>query len=273
MRALAMGIAILLTALNTFAGDLHWQTNWDEAFRIAKRERKMVFVDFYADWCKPCRWMETSVFPMEKVQERLRDYVLLRIDYDRTSSGIKAKVRSGLPAYIVYDYDRRDCFHFFGGMPAEMFLSRLDLAKEGMPFMLRAADLFAEKKDAEAWTQVAQGYTNVNAVEKSRDAWKYAERAAASNGDLNAAQVAAINGAFTWVAEGKATMAIELLRKITEKAVNKENEGLAWLMLGHAYAAAKDTSHARESYEKAKSLVTPDHAIARQADGAIARLH
>jgi cytochrome c-type biogenesis protein CcmH/NrfG len=69
------------------------------------------------------------------------------------------------------------------------------------------------------------------------------------------------------------SLAIELLRKITDKAANKESEGLAWLMLGHAYAAAKDTSHARESYEKAKSLVAPDHAIARQADGAIARLH
>jgi cytochrome c-type biogenesis protein CcmH/NrfG len=42
--------------------------------------------------------------------------------------------------------------------------------------------------------------------------------------------------------------------------VNQENEALCWLMLGHAYAAIEDTSHARESFQKAKSLVTPDHA-------------
>ena len=216
--------------------------------------------------------MEQQVFPAPDVQERLREYVLLRVDIDRTSTGTKIKTRA-LPNYIIYDSDQQDRFHFFGGMPAPIFLSKLDLAKEGMPFMLRAADLFAEKKDAEAWMQVAQGYNTVDAVEKSRDAWKRAERAAASDRDLNTAQIAAIHGAFTWVAEGKAPTAIELLKKIAAKPVTKENEALGWLMLGHAYASVKDTSHARESYEKAKSLVAPDHAIALQAGGAIARLH
>jgi thiol-disulfide isomerase/thioredoxin len=84
MRALAMGIAILLTALNTFAGDLHWQTNWDEAFRIAKRERKMVFADFYADWCKPCRWMETSVFPHAYAAAKHRSHS--RESYEKAKS-------------------------------------------------------------------------------------------------------------------------------------------------------------------------------------------
>ena len=79
-----------------------------------------------------------------------REYVLLRVDIDRTSTGTKIKTRA-LPNYIIYDCDQQDRFQLFRRDAGARFLSKLDLAKEGMPFMLRAADLLAEKKDAEAW--------------------------------------------------------------------------------------------------------------------------
>ena len=214
--------------------------------------------------------MEQAVFPMPDVQARLREYVLLRVDVDRAPPGLKARARA-LPTYIIYDWDERDRFHFFGGMPAKEFLNRLDLARDGMPFMIRAADLFAQKQDVEAWMQVAKGYRNVGAAEQSREAWQRAQRAAESTGDRVTAQIASINGAVTWVMEGKPAKAVTLLKKITASPVDHETGGMGWLALGQTYLAMNDPTRAREAFETAKTLVPPDHVIAKQADAALAR--
>jgi thioredoxin:protein disulfide reductase len=50
----------------------------DEVIRQSKDQ--YVMVDFYADWCISCKEMERFTFTDNKVQERLKDVVLLQID-------------------------------------------------------------------------------------------------------------------------------------------------------------------------------------------------
>lgn len=50
----------------------------DEYIRQSKDQ--YVMVDFYADWCISCKEMERFTFTDNKVQERLKDVVLLQID-------------------------------------------------------------------------------------------------------------------------------------------------------------------------------------------------
>jgi thiol:disulfide interchange protein DsbD len=50
----------------------------DEFIRQSKDQ--YVMVDFYADWCISCKEMERFTFTDAKVQDRLKDVVLLQID-------------------------------------------------------------------------------------------------------------------------------------------------------------------------------------------------
>ncbi|MBR9875741.1 MAG: protein-disulfide reductase DsbD [Vibrionaceae bacterium] len=52
----------------------------EEQLALAKEAGKPVMLDFYADWCVACKEFEKYTFHAPKVEEKLRDFVLLQAD-------------------------------------------------------------------------------------------------------------------------------------------------------------------------------------------------
>ncbi len=44
-------------------------TSWQALLKLAKAENKYIFVDCYATWCGPCRFMAEHIFPQKEVGE------------------------------------------------------------------------------------------------------------------------------------------------------------------------------------------------------------
>jgi len=67
------------------AGDDLWMTDYEEALKIAKKERKLVLVDFTgSDWCGWCIKLKDEVFSKEEFQEWAKEhFVLLELDFPR----------------------------------------------------------------------------------------------------------------------------------------------------------------------------------------------
>ena len=69
----------------------------DEFYELIKGER--VFVDFYADWCAPCKMLDMV---LEEVESERDDYTFVRVDSDRFRALAKDYKVLTVPVVMVF---------------------------------------------------------------------------------------------------------------------------------------------------------------------------
>lgn len=95
---------------------------------------KPVMLDFYADWCVSCKEYEKFTFRDPRVQDRLRDVVLLQVDVTANNEHDKALLKRfelfGPPGLVFFDPQGREKAHarVVGYQPGDQFLDSLKAA-------------------------------------------------------------------------------------------------------------------------------------------------
>jgi len=247
-----------------------WQSDWNGAFQKAKEQHRLVFVDYFATWCAPCRQMDATVFRDPEVQRRLSDFVLLRIDVDKNKAGRTHRV-SALPCYAVYDSAERERFRITGARPTAVFSAAVEEIRLSAPKFVQAAELLEREEDLDAAFLVGNTYSHLRMVADARDAYEQARKVAERRNKKEAAQMAEALSAFTFAREGNHSRAIKLLKSLSARPVNRDTEALIWLTLGNAYRSAKDPKDALDAYLHAQSLAAPGSTAYKEATAAIAQ--
>ena len=90
----------------------------------AKKENKVVFIDFFTTWCAPCRLMDQSVFSDEDVASYMNQNCLsMKINAEK-GEGVALKVQFGVnayPTYIFIDGEGNEVVKKTGSLSIEEF--------------------------------------------------------------------------------------------------------------------------------------------------------
>ena len=112
---------------------LPWQPVSLEALEDAKTNGEWVMIDFYADWCGPCRRLDSHVFGRENVAEALKTFRPLKADMSTGGNPETAAIAErfqiqGFPTvvFIGPDGEEKTGARLLGYEPAQRFIARIE---------------------------------------------------------------------------------------------------------------------------------------------------
>jgi thiol:disulfide interchange protein DsbD len=103
---------------------------------MAKESKKLVLLDFYADWCISCKEMEINTFANPEVSKVLQQFVLLQADVTKNSPENQALLKRfglfGPPGILIFNQDSQELQdqRVIGYMPPQRFIERLKKISE-----------------------------------------------------------------------------------------------------------------------------------------------
>lgn len=85
---LFFSVLFSLTVVGQEEGIVFMEQDWEKALEKAKTEDKLVFVDAYTSWCKPCKEMDQKVFPQKIVGEFFeKNFISVKVNTEKEGKG------------------------------------------------------------------------------------------------------------------------------------------------------------------------------------------
>lgn len=113
--------------------------DWQE-FTIAGYEQVLdsgnskMIIDFYADWCIPCKELDALTFSDERVIEKAKDFSTYKVDMTSTMDERTEEIRKkfnivGMPTVLIFDSKGNEVSRITGFVNAEKFLKEMEKAE------------------------------------------------------------------------------------------------------------------------------------------------
>ncbi len=104
-----------------------------DALARARAANRLTLIDFYAEWCGPCKVLESTVLGDPRVRDVLEEYEFVKVDSDRHVEPSDYFNVVGLPTIVVLDPGGREVYRREGMVDAAELaqtLSQLAASKQ-----------------------------------------------------------------------------------------------------------------------------------------------
>lgn len=105
---------------------------WQHVLEEAKRLRRPIFLDLYADWCYPCKKLEQETFSHPSVHKILQKYVMVKFNIDKPEgrSLVNRYRVERFPTTLMLDWQGREVERVIGFYPPRFFRTPVEDALE-----------------------------------------------------------------------------------------------------------------------------------------------
>lgn len=107
------------------AGMQFFEGSWNDVLAAAKEQNKYIFVDAFADWCVPCKWMVKNVFSTDEAGKYYNEnFISYKLDMEKGEGIDFAKKYdvSVYPSYLYFNPSGELVHRSVGSKPVEMFV-------------------------------------------------------------------------------------------------------------------------------------------------------
>lgn len=135
------------------------ELSWPQVLDKAKRENKYIFVDFYASWCGPCKWMIKNMFPKKDVGDYFNEHfinVAIQLDEPTDTEAAKQRRKEAKEMEQKYGVKVLPTYLFFSPDGTPVHKISIGAIKSESEFISKARDAFDKSKQ---YYTVVRDYT------------------------------------------------------------------------------------------------------------------
>lgn len=107
-----------------------WYHDVEEAKKAAAASNRRVMLDFYAEWCGPCKMLMRDVFPTAEFKAMSKYFVFCKIDVDQQPAVAQAFGISAMPTIKFIKADGTVVHEFMGYRATADFVAEMHKAKD-----------------------------------------------------------------------------------------------------------------------------------------------
>lgn len=249
------GILFLLLAClgQAQSGTIEWYKDLDRASSVARESSKPMLLDFWADWCAPCRIMEKEVYSDPAIVEAAsKKFLPVQLDFDRRQDLAWKYGIEGLPTIVFTDSYGEELFRHTGILDAKTLAELLRALPADVSEVNRLRQILV--KDKNNFAALSELGTNLRAASLFRLSNEYYGRSLRTDpGKRDPAQRENILTAMglSHIELREARQAAQIFEQCLKEFPRSENTPVFLLSLGQSYAlgGTKEKAKARKPLE------------------------